>query len=396
MLELIKEASVRIKKAVNNTPLIFSTSLSKTFGFGCYLKLENLQKTGSFKVRGAYNRISSLKDDEKKRGVITASLGNHAQGVAWASGLLGVRSLVVMPETSPITKYMATKGYGASVIFHGKFFDEALEFALALAKENGMVFIPPYDDDLVIAGQGTIGIEIVEVLPDIDAVIVPLGGGGLISGIASALKGIKGDVTVIGVEAEASTSCIESLKAGRPVGVERRPTIADGIAVKRVGERTFSIIKEHVDSVVAVGEEAIAGAILQLLERQKLVVEGAGAAPLAAAMEGKLPAGIKNAVFVLSGGNIDVTMLDRIIRIGLIKEGRIMKMETVLQDVPGSLARLTSEVAALKANILHITHMREAVDVPIGSIRLEVILEVEGFEHADRIKKELAAGGYKL
>ncbi|MBI4949130.1 MAG: threonine ammonia-lyase [Deltaproteobacteria bacterium] len=388
MLDLIKEASERLKKVVTHTPLIHSSSLSRAYGNECHLKLENLQKTGSFKVRGAYNRISMLTAEEKARGVITASLGNHAQGVAWASALLGVKSLIVMPEGAPIVKFVATKSYGAEVVFYGNFFDEACERAQTLAREKGMVFIPPFDDDLVIAGQGTVGLEIMAALPDADLVVVPIGGGGLISGIATAVKSIKKDIKVVGVESEASDSCMASLKAGRPVAVESKTTIADGIAVKRVGDRTFPIIQKYVDSVVSVSEESIAASILLLMERKKLIVEGAGAAAIASAMEGKLPP-TRKAVFVLSGGNIDVTMLDRIIRAGMLKEGRIMRLSLVVEDVPGALSKLTSEIAATRANILHITHQRDAMDAPVRMIRLDMILEVEGEEHKERVLRRL-------
>lgn len=395
MLELIREASERLGKVIHPTPLLYSSYLSRTFGFECYLKLENLQKTGSFKVRGAFNKISSLTEAEKKKGVITASSGNHAQGVAWASTLLGIKSLIIMPETTPIIKYVATKGYGGEVVFYGKNFYEAYGHALAVAAENGMTFVPPYEDELVIAGQGTIGLEILKELPDVGTLIVPIGGGGLISGIASAVKGLKKDVKVVGVEAESSCSCRMSLKAGYPVEVGRGPTIADGIAVKKVGDKTFSIIKEKVDNVVAVGEDTIAASILKLLERKKLIVEGAGAVPVAAAMEKKIKASGKT-VFVLSGGNIDVTTLDRVIRVGLLKEGRVLKISTILRDVPGSLAKLASDIAGLKANILHVIHQRDIEDVPIGSIRLEAILEIEGPEHAHRVLKDLRDKGYTL
>ncbi|MBI1910735.1 MAG: threonine ammonia-lyase [Deltaproteobacteria bacterium] len=394
MFDLIKEASVKLKNIINPTPLIFSSSFSKIFGFECYLKLENMQKTGSFKIRGAYNKISSLPKEEKDKGVITASSGNHAQGVAWASSLLGVKSLIVMPETTPIIKYIATKGYGGEVLFYGKDFFESYTYAKALAKERGLAFIPPFEDDLIIAGQGTIGLEILDALPDVDTIVVPVGGGGLISGIALAAKEINPDITMIGVEAKASNSCVMSIRAGRPVQVEKQPTIADGIAVKKVGDKTFSIIKRNVDAVFDVEEDSIASAILQLLERKKLIVEGAGAVSVAAAFEGKLPKVSQKVVFVLSGGNIDVTMLDRVIRLGLLKEGRILKLTTIIPDVPGSLAKLTSEIAALKANILHVIHQREAVDIPVSSIGLEVILEVESFEHADRVFQALGEKGY--
>lgn len=395
MLELIRQASKNIRKAVNTTPLIHSSFFSKLLGTECHLKLENLQKTGSFKARGAYNKILSLTKKEKAEGVITASSGNHAQGVAWASALLGVKSTIIMPESTPIIKYTATRGYGGEVIFHGRTFPEAHRYALALAEERGLAFIPPFDDELVMAGQGTIGLEIMEALPDVDSVVVPVGGGGLISGIASAVKGIKPDVKVYGVEAAASNSCVASLREGRPVEVEGSPTIADGIAVKRVGDKAWPIIRELVDHVVDVEEDTIAAAILKLLERKKLIVEGAGAVPIAAAMEGRLPQGGKT-VFILSGGNIDVTALDKVIRLGLLREGRILKVATVLSDAPGSLARLTSVIASEKANILHVVHQREAIDVPVSRIRIEIILEVEGREHAGRVLKALDENGYEV
>lgn len=396
MKDIINEAASRIKGIVTRTPVIPSSTLSRLFGFKVWLKLENLQKTGSFKVRGAFNKVSSLTDDEKAKGVVAASSGNHAQGVAWASSLLGVRSLIIMPENTPIVKFVATKGYGAEVKFHGSNFFEAYQFAIGYAKERGLAFIPPFEDDLVIAGQGTIGLEILEDLPDADTIVVPVGGGGLISGIAAAVKSASPSITVIGCEAAASSSCMESLKQGRPVEVRGRPTIADGIAVKRVGDKTFGLITRYVDMVVDAGEDSIAGAILQLLERKKLMVEGAGAVTIAAAMEGKLPKSTEKAVFVLSGGNIDVTMLDRVIRLGLLREGRIIKLATVIRDIPGTLAGLTALIAGLKANILHVIHQREAVEVPVDSIRLEIILEVEGFEHSERILKALKENGYEL
>jgi threonine dehydratase len=396
LLSLVKEAFERIKNVINPTPVVYSTSLSKLYGFDIYLKLENLQKTGSFKVRGAYNKIASLTEEEKKNGVITASSGNHAQGVAWAAGLLGVSSHIVMPEATSIIKQVATRGYGGELILYGKSFDDAYNYAMELVKERSMTFIHPFDDELIIAGQGTIGLEIMEELPEVDTVIVPVGGGGLISGIASVVKETKKGTNIFGVEAGASTTCIDSIDQNRPVAASTGPTIADGIAIKKLGEKTLPIIKKYVDCVVGVGEDCIAAAILQLMERKKLIVEGAGAVTLAAIMEGNLPGTGKNVLLVLSGGNIDVTTLDRVIRLGLLKEGRIMRVETVVQDVPGTLARLTQEIAALKSNILHIIHLRDAVDVPVGSARLELILEVEGPEHIERIKTGLKNKGYTL
>lgn len=393
MFELIKKAAVDIKGVVEKTPLIYSSSFSKSFGFDCYLKLENLQKTGSFKARGAYNKIKSLSGKERKAGVITASSGNHGQGVAWAAALLDMRSTIVMPEGAPIIKQAAARGYGGNVILCGNSFDEAYRYAVELSREKDMAFIPPFDDLLVIAGQGTAGLEIMEQLPDADAVVVPIGGGGLISGIAQAVKGIKKGIRVIGVEAEVMPSCKASLKAGKPVQVEKKPTLADGIAVKKVGDITLPVIKRYVDEVLTVKEETIATAILNLLERKKLVVEGAGAVSLASAMEGKIPGRIKKAVFVISGGNIDVTTLDRVIRLGLMKEGRVIRISTVIDDSPGSLAGLAALIASLKANILHILHERDAPLTPPGKTRVEAILEVQGPAHGRRVLKGLKDKG---
>lgn len=394
--EIVREAAERLKGVISPTPLIHSSSLSTLFGFECLLKLENLQKTGSFKARGAYFKISSLSEREISAGVIAASSGNHAQGVAWAAALLGVRSLIVMPETTPIVKFVATKGYGGEVVIRGRNFMESFAYARDLSTQRGMALIHPFDDYSIIAGQGTIGLEIMEAAPDADAIVVPVGGGGLISGIASAVKEKSPGIRVIGAEAAASNSCIESIKRGEPSEVEERPTIADGIAVKRPGEKTFKIIRELVDEVHDVGEDSIAWAIVQLLERKKLVVEGAGAVGVAAAIEGKLPKSVKRAVFVLSGGNIDVTTLDRIIRLGLIREGRILRLAALIPDEPGALARLTADIAALKANILHVIHEREAVSAPINTIRLEIVLETEGHGHSEKIRSELKGKGYGI
>lgn len=391
---LIKAAQATLSGVISPTPLVFSSSFTRFLGFDCWLKLENLQKTGSFKVRGAYNRIAALDPSQRAAGVITASSGNHAQGVAWAAALLGIRSTIVMPETASIIKYMATRGYGGQVVFYGRSFNETHERALELATGTGAVFIPPFDDELVMAGQGTVGLEIIDGLPDVDTIVVPIGGGGLIAGIACAVKGIRPDVNIIGVEAEASASCAASLKAGQPVAVPGLPTIADGIAVKRVGDKTFPVIRNLVTDVCAVGEDALAEAILRLLERKKLVVEGAGAAPLAAAFAGRLSVKPKKAVFVLSGGNIDVTTLDRVIRLGLMKEGRVMRATVVIADVPGSLASLTALIASLKANVVHIYHEREATDIPVGYTRIDCILEVESIEHADKVRSGLEKAGY--
>ena len=376
---LIREAKAAFEGVIRPTPLVYSTSFSALFGADIYLKLENLQKTGSFKPRGAYNKIRSLSGEEKKRGVIAASSGNHAQGVAWAASFCGIKSTIVMPETAPITKRVATIGYGASVVSHGSSFDDAYRKAIEIAREKGLTFIHPFDDELVMAGQGTIGLEIIEALPDVSPVIVPVGGGGLISGIATAVKEARRNAGVFGVQAR--------LKGG--------PTIADGIAIKKIGKKTSPVIKKYVDDILRVGEDFIAEAILKLMERKKLVVEGAGAIGLAALMEGRVRAKGKT-VIVLSGGNIDVATLDRVIRLGLLKEGRVARLAVEIADVPGALANLTFEIAALKSNILHVTHMRDAIEVSVGRTKVELILEVEDDSHAKKIRKRLKQKGYEI
>jgi len=397
---LIEEAAVTTSGVINPTPIVCSSTFSKAFGFEVYFKLENLQKTGSFKARGAYNKLSKLRTGGRIKGVIAASSGNHAQGVAWAAALCKVRSVIVMPETAPIIKRVATRGYGAEVILHGSSFAEAFSRAEEVAKERGLSFVHAFDDELIMAGQGTIGLEIARDMPDLDIVIVPVGGGGLISGIATALKSKLPKVKVIGVQAKAYTSALDSVKKGRLVAGKSEPTIADGIAIKKIGKLPFKYIKKNVDRIVSVGEETIAEAVLKLLERKKLSVEGAGAVGLAALMEGKIKAGNsrkpKKVLVVLSGGNIDVTMLDRVIRLGLQKEGRIFKFTTVISDKPGALSALTSIIAELKSNILQMHHQRDAAYVPIGSTRLEVILEVEDRGHSARVVAALEAEGYEV
>ncbi len=401
LLKLIHKAQETIRGVLSVTPAVRSASFSSLFGMDAVLKLENLQRTGSFKPRGAYNKIQSLTDSEKQNGVITASSGNHAQGVAWSAALSGVSSVIVMPETTPIVKRLATKGYGAEVILHGATFTQACEKAREIATNRGMTFVHAFNDELVMAGQGTVGLEILEKLPDIGTVVVPIGGGGLISGIACAIKENNKDIKVVGVESEASSSCKRSLEAGRPVEYKTRPTLADGIAIKTVGDKTFPYIEKYVDEVVTVREDSIAEAVLMLLERKKLVVEGAGAVTIAAAIEGKISrtdgtARDKKTVFLLSGGNIDVTMLDRVIRAGLLKAGRVVRFSVVLPDVPGALAGLATIVSEHKSNIFHVLHERDASDVPAGRARLNIVLEVEDNAHSQRVFAALREKGYEV
>lgn len=399
LVGLIEEAALTIEGVVNPTPIVYSRTFSETFGMEIFFKLENLQKTGSFKARGAYNKISKLKAAGKVKGVIAASSGNHAQGVAWAAALCKVKSVIVMPETAPIIKRVATKGYGAEVFLHGTSFSDAFARAEEVAKERGLSFVHAFDDELIVAGQGTIGLEIAEQMPDVDTVIVPVGGGGLISGIATGLKSRLPKVRVIGVQARAYTSALDSFKKGRLVAGKSEPTIADGIAIKKIGKLPFKYIKKNVDKIVSVGEETIAEAVLKLLERKKLSVEGAGAVGLAALMEGKVKLGNakkKKVLILLSGGNIDVTMLDRVIKLGLQKEGRIFKFTTVIDDKPGALSLLTSIIAESKSNILQMHHQRDAACVPIGSTRLEVILEVEDRIHSAQVVAAMERAGYEV
>ncbi len=397
---LIEEAAVTTSEVINPTPIVYSRTFSKAFGLEVYFKLENLQKTGSFKARGAYNKISRLRAGGRIKGVVAASSGNHAQGVAWAAALCKVRSVIVMPETAPIIKRVATRGYGAEVILHGSSFAEAFSRAEEVAEERGLSFVHAFDDELIMAGQGTIGLEIARDMPGVDIVIVPVGGGGLISGIATALKSRLPKVKVIGVQAMAYTSALDSVKKGRLVAGRSGPTIADGIAIKKIGKLPFRYIKKNVDRIVSVGEDTIAEAVLKLLERKKLSVEGAGAVGLAALMEGKIRPSRgktpKKVLIVLSGGNIDVTMLDRVIRLGLQKEGRIFKFTTIISDKPGALSALTSIIAESKSNILQMHHQRDAACVPIGSTGLEVILEVEDRGHSARVVAALEAEGYEV
>jgi len=390
----IKKAQENIKDYIHRTPLVYSNSISRITGLEVYIKLENLQKTGSFKIRGATNKISRLSEDERKRGVVTASAGNHAQGVALAASRLGIKAAVVMPEKASISKQLATKGYGAEVILYGNSFDEALEYARRIERDRNCTFIHTYDDNDLIAGQGTIGLEILEDLPDVDSVVVPIGGGSLISGISIAVKGKKRDTQIVGVEAKAAAAMYLSRQSGKNTPVTSLHTIADGIAIKKIGDITFPIIQQKVDEIVTVEEEEIAAAILLLMERKKVVVEGAGAVPLAAIMDSKTRIKGKKVALVLSGGNIDMNILDRVIEKGLVKSGRVLRIEVELADTPDSFARLTSIIAGKKANILHIVHDRLSHKLPITKTIVRLNLETKGFEHNEEIKGELINMGY--
>jgi threonine dehydratase len=393
--EEIEVAHQKIQKIVLRTPMIYSDTFSKLTGKEVFLKLENLQKTGSFKIRGAYYKLSQLSPSMKKKGVVAASAGNHAQGVALASSILGIHSTIVMPEGVSLAKQMATQAYGGEIVLFGQNTDEALRHAKKLTG-TGKFLIHPFDDEQVIAGQGTIGLEILEEVPGVEAIIVPMGGGGLISGIAAIVRKRRPDVKMIGVQSIHAPSAFYSLKRKKIVEVKVKPTLADGIAIQRVGEITFPIIQKGVDEIVTVEEDEIASAILLLMERKRIVAEGAGATPLAALLSNRLKTRLKKIVLVISGGNIDFHLLDRIIEKGLAQTGRFVRMSILLRDVPGSLSTLTNLVAQHRANILHIIHERAVKDIPIGFSRVILVLETRGSDHIREIKKGVKAKGYFL
>jgi len=391
----VEAAQSKIQRIVLRTPMIHSDTLSKLTGKEVFLKLENLQKTGSFKIRGAYYKLSQLPPSAKERGVVAASAGNHAQGVALASSILGIHSTIVMPEGVSLAKQMATQAYGGEVILFGEDTDEALDHAKKLAK-GGKPLIHPFDDEQVIAGQGTIGLEILEEVPGVEAIVVPTGGGGLISGIAAVVKKRRPDVKVIGVQAIHAASAFYSLKRRKIVEVKTKPTLADGIALRRVGEIAFPLIQKGIDEMVVVEENEIASAILMLMERKRIVAEGAGATPLAALLSKRLKTRAKKIVLLISGGNIDFHLLDRIIEKGLAQTGRLVRVSIVLRDVPGALGKLTTLVAQHRANILHIIHERGTRDIPIGFSKVILVLESRGPDHIRKIKKGLEHEGYSL
>jgi threonine dehydratase len=395
-LKQIEHAAEVIRDRILKTPLVHSPTFSRMFDADVFLKLENLQKTGSFKIRGAANRI--LGDMEKigPAGVVAASAGNHAQGVAFAAKAADMSSTIVMPEWASISKQEATRGYGGEVILFGQSLEESLRKAMEIAEE-GKTFIHPFDDVDVIAGQGTVALEIFQQLPDPDMILVPVGGGGLISGVASAACAIRSKTRIIGVQTASCPSAVRSLEKGSPIRVAAVPSIADGISVKQIGETTFGIIRDHVDQVVLAEEEQIAAAILMLLERKKILAEGAGAVCLAALIGGsiRVPKGTR-VVLVVSGGNLDSPLLGRIISQGLIKHERVMRFRVRLEDTPGSLSRLLSRIAGSKANVLHIYHDRNVKDLPLYVTRVGLELETRGAEHVEEIRRELERAGYQL
>lgn len=394
--EGIQQARKWIGPIVYPTPLEQSQTFSDMCGNKVYLKLENLQKTGSFKVRGAYCKLSSLSLEERKRGIIAASAGNHAQGVAFAGTQAGIESTIVMPEGTPLAKVEATQKYGAKVILHGMMFDESLEQAKVLQKEENLTFVHPFDDPKVIEGQGTIGLEIMEQLPDADAIICPVGGGGLISGVAMAAKAINPNIKIFGVESSVCASMLTSIHHNRPTTVTSPGTIADGIAVKTPGEITFDLVRKYVDQIVTVDDEAIARTMLLLLERTKLLVEGSGAASLAALLYKSIPLQGKKIVCVISGGNVDMHFISRIIEHGLVEAGRYIRFFTILPDKPGQLNRLLQILADQHANIISIAHNRMSPHLFPGQVEVDLSLETRNRQHIERIEKALRDNGYQV
>jgi len=394
-IEKIYKAHERIKEAAVETPFSYAPLLSDLSGAEVYLKKENLQVTGAFKIRGAFNKIASLGEKERLRGIIAASAGNHAQGVAFAAKYFHAKATIVMPESTPLNKIDGVKLYGAKVILAGANYDEAFKYATDHGKAKDLVFIHPFEDEEVIAGQGTIALEILRQKDDIDAVLVPIGGGGLISGIGSAIKAIKPEIEVIGVSAAGAPALTRSFEEQRVIDSVSVRTIADGIAVRDTSPITLAHMSGCVDRIVSVDDEEIASAILFLLERQKLVVEGAGAVGVALLLHHKLPhlKGKKVAV-VLSGGNMDVTLLSVIIEKGLIKSYRKMKLTVTLVDKPGSLMHLTELLQQLSANIVHIAYDRTSTDLDYGDAHVTIHLETKGKAHQDEIHQLLEKNGY--
>ena len=395
-LDDIVAARRRIEGSVYLSPCSRSEMLSRITRQQVFLKLENLQMTGSFKERGALNRIATLTAEQAAKGVVAASAGNHAQGVAHHATQRNIRSVIVMPITTPLVKVTATRGFGAEVVLHGANYDEACTEATRLCQEQGMTFIHPFDDAVVMAGQGTIGLELLEQIPDLQAVVVPIGGGGLIGGIACAIKESNPAIRVIGVQAARLPSMQKAVAEGHPVTLDPATTIADGIAVRRAGAVTYPVIEKYVDEIVTVDEDEIASAILTLLEREKTLAEGAGATALAALLQRRtsLPPDQRTAVLVC-GGNIDVTLLSRIIERGLVQDGRLIRLRIHLLDRPGALTDLTRLIASHRANIVDTLYNRAYYGVNLGDTAIDITMETRGREQVEELLASLTAEGYR-
>ena len=397
-LSQIQAALGRVRQSIHVSPCTRSETFSELTGNSIYLKLENRQRTGAYKERGALNKLLSLTPEERSQGVIAASAGNHAQAVAYHASRLGIRARIVMPLATPLIKVSATRGYGGDVVLHGANYDEAYDEALRLSAQDHLTFVHAFNDDVVIAGQGTLGLELLEQHPDLEAVIVPVGGGGLIGGIGCALKETNPRIQVIGVQPARLSSMKAALAEGKPVTLPAAVTIGDGIAVRRAGERTFPLIQKYVDDIVTVEEEEIANAVLLLLEREKILAEGAGAAALAALVNHRIPLikdhSAKKIVVVVSGGNIDVTLLARIIERGLVKDGRLVRLRVHLPDYPGALHRLTGILAQHRANIVETSYDRAYHNVNLGDTAIDITMETRGPDHIAELISALGANGY--
>jgi threonine dehydratase len=393
----IRSARERIGDGIVRTPCVPLPSFADLLSCQLFAKLENLQRTGSFKDRGSLNRLLDLSESERSRGVVTASAGNHAQAVAYHSQRLGIPAAVVMPEATPLIKVANARRFGARITFRGATLSDAMVEARRIEEEEGCVLVHAFDDDLVIAGQGTIGLELLEQMPELDTIVVPIGGGGLLSGIATAVRDARPDVRVIGVEAEVAASAFASRQAGRIVKIETGQTIADGIATKQIGDRTFPILEQLVDDIVTVSEEEIASAVHLLLERGRLAAEGAGAAPLAALLAGRIAVGSgERVLFVLSGGNIDINIIARIIDRGLVADGRLARLMVKVRDRPGQLARLADLVAGAGANVLEIAHRRAFADISVGDVEIVMHLETRGRDHVAELTSLLEGKGLNV
>lgn len=393
-LDKVYHARHVLKEVIRETEVIKAPKINPKANV--YLKTENLQITGSFKVRGAYYKISQLSDEEKAHGVIACSAGNHAQGVALAAAKSGIKSIICLPDGAPISKVEATKSYGAEVCLVPGVYDDAYAKAIQLRDENNYTFIHPFDDENVIAGQGTIGLELLDQLPEIDAVVVPVGGGGLISGVAFALKSLKPEIKVYGVQATGAPSMVESLAEDKIKCLDSVSTIADGIKVKEPGEHTFEYCKKYVDDVVTVTDDEVSSAILALIEQHKLIAEGAGAVSVAAVMFDKVPVEGKNVVCLVSGGNIDVTILSRVIKRGLLKSGRSDTLTIQLEDKPGQLKGVSAILADLGGNVVSVHHERASEDSDITDCLLRIVLETRNYDHIRQIRTALTDAGFKI
>ena len=390
----IHAAMARIRDSIYLSPCARSEDFSQHTGNSVYLKLDNLQRTGAFKERGALNKLLTLSTEERDRGVIAASAGNHAQGVAYHAGRHGIRAQIVMPLTTPLIKVSATKGYGAEVVLHGANYDEACEEAVRRSETLGMTFIHPFDDEVVMAGQGTMGLEILQQVPDVEAIIAPIGGGGLIAGVGCAVKETNPRIRVIGVQPARLPSMKVALAEGHPVTLSPAATIADGIAVRRAGEKTLPLIQKYVDDIVTVDEEEIANAVLLLLEREKTLAEGAGAAALAALINRKTSLNGNKVAVLVCGGNIDVSLLSRIMERGLVKDGRLVRLRVHLPDYPGALHRLTGILAQHRANIVETSYDRAYYGVNLGDTAIDITMETRGPDHIAELLSALSASGY--